>query len=160
MSSKHPKRSSEYWFVNWTVAIFVTSIQGVKKWPPAKTIRALASRWRRLIIRYSKPITTRESVCNLPPRRISTSPNLSARLFNIIFIHSAPENQSLNPQLSQLLWIIQYNFYSSLPWKITFQPSTFSTFSTHLFSVQNQLNQLEKVEKVEGWRYHFVWWNE
>jgi hypothetical protein len=71
-------------------------------------------------------------------------------LSNIIFIHPARENQSLNPQLSQLLWIIQYNFYSSLPWKITVQPSTFSTFSTPLFSQQNQLNQLEKVEKVEG----------
>ena len=36
-------------------------------------------------------------------------------LSNIIFIHPARENQSLNPQLSQLLWNIQYNFYSSLP---------------------------------------------
>ena len=59
------------------------------------------------------------------------------------------ENQSLNPQLSQLLWNIQYNFYSSLPWKITVQPSTFSTFSTPLFSQQNQLEKLRKL-RVEA----------
>ena len=85
----------------------------------------------------------------------SLNPQLSQLLW-IIQFHPARENQSLNPQLSQLLWIIQYNFYSTLRWKITVQPSTFSTFSTPLFSQQNQINQLEKVEKVEGWSYHFV----
>jgi hypothetical protein len=34
-------------------------------------------------------------------------------LSNIIFIHSSNKNDSLNPQLSQLLWIIQYNFHLS-----------------------------------------------
>jgi hypothetical protein len=32
----------------------------------------------------------------------SLPPNLSTRLFNIIFIHSAKQNDSFNPQLSQL----------------------------------------------------------
>jgi len=36
-------------------------------------------------------------------------------LSNIIFIQFSHKNDSLNPQLSQLLWIIQYNFYSSRP---------------------------------------------
>ena len=56
------------------------------------------------------------------------------RLFNIIFIHPARENQSLNPQLSQLLGIIQYNFYSSLREKSRFNPQLSQLFQP-LYSV-------------------------
>ena len=54
-------------------------------------------------------------------------------LSNIIFIHPARENQSLNPQLSQLLWIIQFHSsnkndslnpqLSQLLWIIQFHPA-------------------------------------
>jgi len=42
-------------------------------------------------------------------------------------MHPAREKSQFNPQLSQLLWIIQYNFYSFHQPKSPPQPSSFST---------------------------------